>query len=290
MIQLSMLLHMARSLAGRHQPPQRPQDAFRSVVAYRERAAFKNARAALPQAHDAASKSQSTKESPMNNSNHPAFVDFASVEEACEAQIEESRRRLADTLPAKCLEDALIVMRSAYQRCIAFGRSYGDRMAAAYGTEIRSVMDLAVTRFVDAALCEDMPELASPIVTPDVVEATRMVVMMAAHERITAARIAHIVTEATSVMDEEFNEDPIGTTGRRLGEMQAIRAPYRFNVFADRKTLETVKDEAASLLPMLDTGSADAESCLAFVLDIAAERLAEIRATYSPTRAFNRAQ
>lgn len=87
------------------------------------------------------------------------------------------------------------------------------------------------------------------------------------------------------------SEDPIGDAGRIIGELLALRVPHPFDIVVDRNVLATIRDEATMLLPEVmaldDDGS---DCCLSLVIESAGLRLAEIRATYSPTQAFSRMQ
>lgn len=224
------------------------------------------------------------------------FEDCASVAEACEFQIEATRASLSGVwpkaeqwtsdLPYRSLDEAIADMRAAFDRCISFGRAYGDMLSQR--PDISSITDGEICRVLTGLLSSDMPELEAPQMTEETASAARTIVRMALNERLTEIRLSAIIRRAPISHADAKSDDPIGDAGRRLGEMQALRAPHRFDVFGDKKMLEALKDEAADLMPELRQMSPDAaEGLLEFILGIAAGRLAEIRASYTPSTNSN---
>lgn len=225
------------------------------------------------------------------------FEDCASVAEACEIQIEATREAFAETwpsreqwaseMPYRSLDEAIADMRAAFDRCISFGRAYGDMLSQR--PDIASISDDEIYRVLAGLLSSDMPELESAHMPEETAHAARSIVRMALNERLTEIKLEAIARRAPTTLAGANSDDPIGDAGRQLGEMQALRAPHRFDVFGDSKMVEAVKDEAADLLPELRQMSADAaESLLEFILGIAAGRLAEIRASYTPAPSSNK--
>lgn len=225
------------------------------------------------------------------------FEDCSSVAEACEIHIEAAREGFADTWPAqeqwdgelpyRSLDEALADMRAAFDRCISFGRAYGDMLSQR--ADIASISDDEIFRVLTGLLSSDMPELEAVQMPEETAHLARTIVRMALNERLAEIRLEAIARRTPVRAWWKNSDDPISDAGRLLGEMQALRAPHRVDVFSDEKMLESVKDEAANLLPELRKMNVEAaESLLEVVLGIAAGRLAEIRASHTPSASSNK--